>query len=306
MAELRAEHAKRLVEWETDQRRTCCQCKELIANERAATVENPLTLEFEYCHQACHTDWISAHAPICAYEGCDHKVMPIEGRFSGSKTTTPAGIVHAECYEAWVQSMAERCALCEERLSGGFEVSADGKKVHADCKSKYNHSRGLLCLHCQEVFEEQMPEHAPTVVSHRVKFEHGWTHKGVCAVAYLRETAERCLHCKQAIMADGAGSQLEYGGLDEISYLQLKEGKIHRKCYGEYRKNTDLTCAVCSAPFDRGKFYAVIDSRLHSPRTQRARRGSASAEMQLVHAKCRNAYCEQHGSVSFKMMTSTR
>ena len=269
MSELRAAHAQRLVEWETDQRRVCCQCKELIANERAQTVENPLTHEFEYCHQACHQAWVADHAPICAYEGCGCKVMPIEGRFSGSKTSTPAGIVHAECYEAWVQSMAERCALCEERLGGDglYEVAADGKKVHAECKNRYNHGRGLLCLHCEQPFIKA-PEKGATAAekkrAERVRFEHGWTHKGQCAIAHLRETAEKCVHCQKAIMADGAGSKTDYeAGTDNISYLQLPEGKIHRKCYSAYRQNAELKCAVCGDIFTDGKFYSV--SRASTP-----------------------------------------
>eukprot|EP01052_Picozoa_sp_SAG31_P003276 SAG31_NODE_124_length_23684_cov_7.200127_8_plen_305_part_00 len=206
MSELREQHAKRLVEWETDQRRICCQCKELIVNERAQTVENPLTNELQYCHQVCYMPWIEFHAPVCAYEGCNYKVMPIEGRFSGSKVTTSAGIVHAECYEAWVQSMSERCALCEERLGGDglYEIAADGKKVHAGCLSEYNFGRGLICLSCKNPFEKG--ETGGRV--ERVQFEGGWTHKGKCAVAYMSQTAEKCVHCHRAIMADGAGNEV--------------------------------------------------------------------------------------------------
>ena len=51
----------------------------------------------------------------------------------------------------------------------------------------------------------------------------------------------------------------------------------------------------------------VVDDTL-SPRKQRERRGSATTEMTLVHAKCRKKYADQHptSDLSFNLMTSTR
>lgn len=162
MEELRAAHRHRLIAWETELQRVCVHCHEVIENEMAKSIGG------HYCHAGCLDAYRAASAPECAY--CHKRILKDE-HFSGNQMAlADGGVAHVECAELAIQAMADTCAMCSERLSGAFELAANGRKVHGECLQKYNITEGLVCLHCGQPF---------STGSHlqRVRFEEmGWCH----------------------------------------------------------------------------------------------------------------------------------
>eukprot|EP01043_Picozoa_sp_COSAG02_P030438 COSAG02_NODE_1943_length_10309_cov_29.284721_4_plen_400_part_00 len=290
MAELRVQHERRLVEWETEQHRKCAHCGKVIANEISKYVGHDM-----YVHTACHEGYTVSIAPECAH--CHEKVVKVEGKFSGNKVKAQDGsVVHTECQELYLLAMGEPCAQCNERLAGEYVFSVDGAKVHEKCKDVYNRDQGLVCIQCHEAFEgagaDATDEQKRSM--QRVNFgEFGWCHPGTCAVGWVREKAERCVHCGKPIMPRIGGSVKGDAAGDEQedaahNFLELEEdkGKVHLECHDAYRESHRIQCGVCDQPLVNGAVYSV----------------AAQAPPVCIHADCRDQWLEQHGSAEFHLL----
>lgn len=292
MAELRVQHERRLVEWETEQRRKCAQCGQVIADEISKYVGRD-----SYVHTGCHEEYKSSIAPECAH--CHEKVVKVEGKFSGNKVKAQDGsVVHTECQEAYLLAMGEPCAQCNERLAGEYVLAVDGAKVHGGCNDMYNRDRGLVCVQCYEAFEgvaaDATEEQKRSM--QRVHFgEFGWCHPGSCAVGWVREKADRCVHCGRPIMPQigaavkGAASGGNADGAHNYIELEEGKGKIHLECHDAYRESNRMHCGVCDQPLIDGAVYSV----------------AAQAPAVCLHAHCRDQWLEQHGSAEFHLLRAS-
>ena len=291
MAELRVEHDRRLVEWETEQHRKCAHCGKLIENEISKYVGHDT-----YVHTGCHEDYKIFIAPECAH--CHEKVVRVEGKFSGNKVKAQDGsVVHTECQEAYLLAMGEPCAQCNERLAGEYIFAVNGAKVHTDCKELYDRDQGLVCIQCHVAFEGAGPDatEAQTRAMQRVHFgELGYCHPGSCSVAWVREKAEKCVHCSRPIMPRIGGSVKgaeaspgsDEGNADNFLELENGKGKVHLECHEAYRASNRMSCGVCSQPLKDGAVFSVA--------------GQVPAVN--IHADCRDQWLEQHGSAEFQLL----
>lgn len=290
MAELRVDHERRLVEWETEQQRKCAQCGKVIANEISKYVGHDM-----YVHNGCHEDYKISIAPECAH--CHEKVVKVEGRFSGNKVKAQDGsVVHTECQEAYLLAMGEPCAQCDKRLAGEYVFAVDGAKTHADCKEAYNRDQGLVCIQCHTAFDGVGPDATEEQKRgmQRVHFgEFGWCHPGSCAVGWVREKAERCVHCNRPIMpriGDAVKGATEGDNSEDVadSFIELEDGKgkVHLECHDAYRESNRMQCGVCDKPLIDGAVYSVV--------------GQTSAI--CIHANCRDQWLEEHGSAEFHLL----
>ena len=286
-------HQEELIKKETEKQRKCVQCNKTIENELSKYVGHDM-----YVHTGCHEDYKISIAPECAH--CHEKVVAVAGKFSGNKVKAQDGSeVHVECQEEYLLAMGEPCAQCAERLAGEYIFAVDGNKVHADCKELYDRDKGLVCIQCSIPFDGAGPDATEEQkrAMQRVHFgEHGWCHPGGCSVSWVREKAEKCVHCARPIMpriggavsaddGDGDGTA-DPAAADNFIELENGLGKVHLKCHDEYRAASVMTCGVCQQPLKEGAIYSVA--------------GEVPAV--TIHAACQDRWLEEHGSAEFRLL----
>ena len=183
------------------------------------------------------------------------------------------------------------------RSRGGLSCAADdlavdGSKVHAKCKEAYEYQEGLVCIQCHTTFEGASASASDEARQNmrRVHFGAvGWCHPGECAINYVKEHAERCVHCGKPIMPR-IGDALGADAHDSETYLELEDGKgkVHLKCHDAYREGLQMVCGVCTKPITSGAIYSVV--------------GQVPAVQ--VHGECCDRWLEQHGAAEFHLLRS--
>ena len=84
-------------------------------------------------------------ADKCEY--CNNAIFKIPNQYSGKYYTINGKKIHSECHQKYMDSIAEKCVVCNTNIYNGH-YSVGNEKFHYDCLDGYRRMKAPTCLLC--------------------------------------------------------------------------------------------------------------------------------------------------------------
>jgi len=204
----------------------------------------------------CKGCYKSSFFPKCAH--CEKAIVPGEDFTGDSKVAEDGKCVHMECWDDYLYSQAEKCAVCQgslitidKRAPMSVHDVGEDKKVHAACLDQWmNESTDDKCAHCNKsivLTEGQLSGGAVVSGGKKVHQE--------CYPQWADRNKSKCEECSEDLV-DPSGQRVA---------LKISETSgLHKDCLPAYLKKTAKhKCAKCGEGIAKipGEFSGLYETK---------------------------------------------